>query len=204
VSLRNLTAAVEDEAPAWRQERRGRIVAAATELFGREPFAAVQMDDIARAAGVAKPTVYRYFPTKDALFLAATDAILTALEAELAAALAGPGAPEAILADMLRVLVLRFSTQLASVSLLGVDQAGLAQRTRVLFRQRRQALIGLIRRALEQGVATGAFRDLDLDATAPMIVGVIRGGLLGAVDVPPERMIAAATALVLRGAAARP
>ncbi len=46
-----------------------RILAAALKLFAHEPYQAVTMDRVAHAAGVAKGTLYLYFPSKDALYL---------------------------------------------------------------------------------------------------------------------------------------
>ncbi len=46
------------------------IVAAAREAFGREGVD-TSIDDIARAAGVGSATLYRHFPTRDDLILAA-------------------------------------------------------------------------------------------------------------------------------------
>ncbi|MFJ9563855.1 TetR/AcrR family transcriptional regulator [Streptomyces fuscichromogenes] len=50
--------------------RRVRILRAASDLGTREGLANVQMHDVAKAAGVAIATVYRYFPSKPYLFLA--------------------------------------------------------------------------------------------------------------------------------------
>ncbi|MHC9043202.1 TetR/AcrR family transcriptional regulator [Microbacterium saperdae] len=47
------------------------ILAAALEVFGREGFSDGNVDDIARLAGVAKPTIYSRFGDKQALFAAA-------------------------------------------------------------------------------------------------------------------------------------
>src|SRR6202140_3194349 len=49
--------------------KRERILSAALKLFAHEPYQAVTMDRVADAAGVAKGTLYLYFPSKDALYL---------------------------------------------------------------------------------------------------------------------------------------
>ncbi|MBW3566758.1 MAG: TetR/AcrR family transcriptional regulator [Proteobacteria bacterium] len=55
---------------AARNERRDAILAAAAEAFDRLGFAETRMAWLAEQAGVAKGTVYLYFPTKEAVFLA--------------------------------------------------------------------------------------------------------------------------------------
>ncbi|MCW8807531.1 MAG: TetR family transcriptional regulator [Rhodanobacter sp.] len=49
--------------------RRGDILTAAATLFERTPYEAITMSHVATAAGVAKGTLYLYFPTREALFL---------------------------------------------------------------------------------------------------------------------------------------
>ena len=51
-------------------ERRALIVEAAGRLFAERGFAATRLDDIAAAAGVTKPILYRHFESKEALYLA--------------------------------------------------------------------------------------------------------------------------------------
>jgi AcrR family transcriptional regulator len=51
-------------------ERRALIVEAAGRLFGEQGYDAARLDDIAAAAGVTKPILYRHFETKEALYLA--------------------------------------------------------------------------------------------------------------------------------------
>ncbi len=55
----------------WRrlpEERPQQILEAAFEVFGEHGLAGARLDDIAKAAGVAKGTIYLYFPNKEALF----------------------------------------------------------------------------------------------------------------------------------------
>ncbi len=62
---------------AARTTARDRLVAAAMTLFDQEGFHAVGIDRILRQAGVAKMTLYKHFPSKQAL-------IVTVLERRLA------------------------------------------------------------------------------------------------------------------------
>lgn len=44
------------------EARRGQLLEAALSLFARQPPEEVSLDDVAEAAGVSRPLVYRYFP----------------------------------------------------------------------------------------------------------------------------------------------
>jgi AcrR family transcriptional regulator len=59
-----------DFVPAGRPEKTVRILEAAGELFIEQGYGAVSMDQIARAAGVSKATVYAHFESKERLFSA--------------------------------------------------------------------------------------------------------------------------------------
>jgi AcrR family transcriptional regulator len=51
-------------------ERRATIVEAAGRLFGERGYEGARLDEIAAAAGVTKPILYRHFESKQALYLA--------------------------------------------------------------------------------------------------------------------------------------
>jgi AcrR family transcriptional regulator len=188
-----------DVEPAWRQERRSRIVAAAAELFHKSAYQTVQMDDIARLAGVGKPTLYRYFEAKDELFLVVFDNLLRDLEAEIGAVLRAGGSQEQIVGELVTLLFRRLSTRATALSILSGDHAGVTPRFRHLFAQRRENLLELLKRALHEGHRAGVLKDLDVEAVAPMLIGLVRGGLLAAPDLAPERLAAAAIDMVLHG-----
>jgi AcrR family transcriptional regulator len=72
------------------QERIARqelIIAAARDLFGRTTYDRVSMAEIARAAGIAKSSIYTYFPSQEALFVEIawrdTDHFVSALEKQI-------------------------------------------------------------------------------------------------------------------------
>jgi AcrR family transcriptional regulator len=73
-------------------ERRALITEAAAQLFAERGYDATRLDEIAAAAGVTKPVLYRHFDSKKALYLA-----LLAAHAEQLPRLAGDGAVEELL-----------------------------------------------------------------------------------------------------------
>ncbi len=72
-----------------RDARRAQVLEVAQELFAREGFHHVSMDDIADRAEVSKPVLYRHFPSKLDLYLAVVDhrgqALVVAVDEALAA-----------------------------------------------------------------------------------------------------------------------
>jgi AcrR family transcriptional regulator len=72
--------AAEQPLRADARRNRDRILVAARDAFAEVGFA-VPLDDIAARAGVGPGTVYRHFPTKEALFQAVIEARVTDLVA---------------------------------------------------------------------------------------------------------------------------
>src|SRR5205085_11912038 len=67
-----------------RGERRERILASATSLFEENGFHGAGIDDIAAAAGVTGPAIYRHFKNKDAVLVALFDRLAERLAGILA------------------------------------------------------------------------------------------------------------------------
>lgn len=129
--------------PAYRrlsvEQRRGQLIATAQRLFALRPPEGVSLDDVARAAGVSRPLVYRYFPGgKQQLYEAALRSAAEELELCFAEPRTGP-----------------FSTRLSTVldRYLGfVDQHGegftaLLKGGSVVETSRTTALVDGVRRA---------------------------------------------------------
>ncbi|HEX5909777.1 MAG TPA: TetR/AcrR family transcriptional regulator [Thermoleophilaceae bacterium] len=70
-----------------RSERRDLVLRAGGAEFGRRGYAAARIEDIAAAAGVTKPIVYRHFESKKGLYLA----LLRKHETDLPTFLEGAG-----------------------------------------------------------------------------------------------------------------
>jgi AcrR family transcriptional regulator len=80
--------AAAPETRAGGDDTRARIMLAATEHCQEVGLSRVTMEDVARRAGLGRATLYRHFPSKDALvravILAETDAFFAALDAAIA------------------------------------------------------------------------------------------------------------------------
>src|SRR5256885_15644834 len=95
------------QTPALRQLRsdarrnRQRILAAAVEVFSEQGVEA-QIDDVARRADLGVGTIYRHFPTKDALVTELVRQKFRSFAQNAREALAAGGEPFEALAELLR------------------------------------------------------------------------------------------------------
>lgn len=187
----------------WRQERRQKILSAATELFGQNPYDSVQMRDVAARAEVGKPTLYRYFPSKEELFLEVFKSGLDRLDSEVTAILKDREEPARSLERLLEALLNALGGQVAALRMLTDDQSAVMRRWRNEFRRRRRPFVEAARTILEQGIAAGEFRPVDVEAVPSMLIGLVRGGLIGTDRLPRERFAAAMIDLVVHALSAR-
>ncbi|MFD6155936.1 TetR/AcrR family transcriptional regulator [Nocardia sp. NPDC060256] len=93
--LSGQSAAPPERADAARN--RAKVLAAAAELFATRDPRAVTMDDIAKAAGVGRGTLYRRYPDTNSIAVALLDEHERALQEQLIGGVPplGPGAPPA-------------------------------------------------------------------------------------------------------------
>jgi AcrR family transcriptional regulator len=67
--------------------RESAILSTAERLMAERPFADISVDDLARGAGISRPTFYFYFRSKDAVLLKLLDRVVAESEAAAAEAL---------------------------------------------------------------------------------------------------------------------
>lgn len=65
-------------------ERIQAILATAEELLSQRPLVDVSVDDLARGAGISRPTFYFYFPSKEAVLLTLTERIIEEADTNVA------------------------------------------------------------------------------------------------------------------------
>jgi AcrR family transcriptional regulator len=178
-----------------KQQRRTDILNAAVELFAGKGFHGVNTAEIADRAGIAEGTVFRYFPTKETLLIAALDSVVR----QLLDALRREDDPDRPAAQRLlhfignHLRLIREHPDLARFLILELRQS-----PEFLMRNPQflplENYLGFLRELLETGMARGELRRADLECTVALIFGTMdyvltRWHLLGA-DLDPDRMIA--------------
>ena len=105
------------------EERRALIVEAAGRLFGDHGYDATRLDDVAAAAGVTKPILYRHFDAKQGLYLALLERHRDDLSS-FAAAIPAEGMPQERLGAVLDVWVTYVETHAYAWKMLFRDTGG--------------------------------------------------------------------------------
>jgi AcrR family transcriptional regulator len=90
------------KARGFGQERRGEILAAATELFTSEGFSRVTTRALARKVGISQTGLYVYFESKEEILRAICDQTHEALSAAFDAAVASARTPKEALQRLVR------------------------------------------------------------------------------------------------------
>lgn len=165
--------ALPQSTPA-RNDRRHRIVLAASQMFAARAYVEVQMDDLARAAEVAKPTIYRYFKSKEDLFLEALDGTMNDLVGEVSLVAADPGPAPEVLHRMIGAALRSFARCTAAIRALDGSDADLGERGRAMLRRRAKQIREEFARVLSRGATEGSFRPLDPDIVSRAVLGAVR------------------------------
>jgi TetR/AcrR family transcriptional regulator, mexCD-oprJ operon repressor len=183
--------------PLARQPLQQRVAAAI--LDGAARILAVQgeqasMNDVAAAAGVARATVYRYFPNRQALLDELARAAVSEADEGLASARIDEVSPEEGVARAVRALV--------DVG----DSFVLLARERVRSEPERfeRRVTQPLRELFERGQAAGDIRpDIASALLTESLIGLIVGVLTSTPPLGREDIIATITGLFLDGARAR-
>ncbi|MGY1753601.1 TetR/AcrR family transcriptional regulator [Blastococcus sp. SYSU D01042] len=77
-------------ARATGDDRELAILATAERLLAERSLAAISVDDLARGAGISRPTFYFYFPSKDAVLLTLLDRVVAEADATMSTVFDSP------------------------------------------------------------------------------------------------------------------
>jgi AcrR family transcriptional regulator len=203
-----------DLAPRWRRRPEARpqqILEAAFRVFGSRGLHQATLDDVARAAGITKGTIYLYFPGKAALFAAMLKARVNEImpPVEMQQAGRGSGAVLGELSALARRLYQFFRSRayLAMYRTVVSEASRFPEARTLLYREgilpANRRLAAVIRR----GISTGEFRPVDPMIAARAFVGMfqifaVSQGLLGGQHIFPmndTEVIRTVTEIFFRG-----
>lgn len=189
-----------------RAERRQKILEAAKEVFAESGYHEASINAIIERAKIARGTFYLYFQSKATVFDALLDQAMTDLRARVTridVLNADAPPPQVQLHEgLVRLLdyVLGDKT-LTTILLSGANapEAEAASRLNTFFAE----VHGVIRKALEGGIAIKLVRPCNTEVTAAALLGTVRGVIeyLVTTESPPpvEAIVAELIAVALRG-----
>ena len=149
------------------------ILAAGERVFGRRDYSQVQMDDVAAACGVGKGTLYRYFPSKQALYLAVTFDGIEKLRDELAAVVTETDSAARALEQIVRRTLAFFWDRRGFFALIHRHELEPDADVREWFAQRAE-LTRIVEDTVRRAIAAGDLRPIDPRLATEMLFGMLR------------------------------
>jgi TetR/AcrR family transcriptional regulator len=163
------------------------ILDAALEEFAEQGLAGARMDHIAKVAAVNKALLYYYFESKEQLFIGVIHRAFLTITDALHAALDRPASPSRKLVAFLDANFEVLAAQPLLARLLGhemdmfkiLSPATISGLFRQDFLERIVPLLSEFRTVLVDGVKTGEFRPVDIDAVLPLLIMLVRTAARG-------------------------
>ena len=157
------------------EARREEILAAATQLFAENGFSDTMTQELADRLGVGKGTIYRYFPSKRDLFLAAADRVMRSLTAQVEAGIAGIEDGLERIARGGTAFLTFFAEHPEYVELLIQERAQFKDRTRPTYIEHREERGRIWRQLYADMKEAGRIRDLEPQQISDVIGNLIYG-----------------------------
>lgn len=158
-----------------RTRRREEILDAAARLFARRGYSDANVQELADLLEVGKGTVYRYFPTKEALFLAAVDRMIQRLTDAVERSIAAVADPVDQLTGVFKTYLRFFAEHPEATELLIQERAHFKDRKTPTYFAYREAHIERRLDRLRSLIAEGRFRDIPADRIADMVGDLLYG-----------------------------
>lgn len=154
------------------------IVRGAAEVFSQRDFHEVLSDDIAARAGVGKGTLYRYFRSKEELYLAAIGEGLRELHNSVTGA-SGEDVPLVPTVERLvRTLIAYFWDKRDFFVLMHRLEPKLKAKERAEWRQRREDIVEMLRWTIDRAVQQGEAPRVPSRVATEALLGMIRGACI--------------------------
>ncbi len=155
----------------WRE----RILAIAAGIFARDGYQDTDLQDVADALGIGKASVYRRFPSKQELFLAAVDDGMRRMKQSVDAAIEHVEDPLEQISGAVVAYLAFFDAEPRLAELLILERARFKDRKKPTYFEHREANIHRWRALYERLMLEGRLRRMPVDRIADVLSNLVYG-----------------------------
>ncbi len=155
--------------------QRSRILDWSAKVFAKEGFRNADVQVIADHLQLGKGTVYRYFPSKEALFLSVVDQAMQSMQSEVDRAVAGVQDPYERIACTFRVYLEFFQTHPDFVELLIQERAVFKDRKNPTYLQHLVQRVKPWQAILRELMAQGLVRPIPVEQITTVVSNLLYG-----------------------------
>ncbi len=155
--------------------RREEILETATLLFAEQGFSDAVTQALADRLGVGKGTIYRHFPSKRDLFLAAADRVMQKMQECIDANIDGVNDGLEKISRGITAFLAFFAQHPAYVELLIQERAHFKDRKRPTYFEHRERVIERWRQNYRNLIAAGRVRDIPVEQITNVVSNVVYG-----------------------------
>jgi len=141
-------------------------------MFAKKGYYQTTVDDMARALGVAKGTIYYHFKNKEELYLAIIQEGISLFEKQIRLDMSGSKTPAGKIKKIISGMLVFVEEEKDLVFLFIKELCGTDLQREALAKML-SVSIGMIRGVIEEGVKTGDFKNLDPEMTTSTLFGMI-------------------------------
>jgi AcrR family transcriptional regulator len=157
------------------QARREEILETATELFAEHGFSDAVTQTLADRLGVGKGTIYRHFPSKRDLFLAAADRVMRKMQEQICDSIAGIEDKLERIERAIATFLGFFAEHPQFVELLIQERAYFKDRKRPTYFEHRELNIHRWCQVYSDLIDEGRVRDIPVDQITTVMSNVVYG-----------------------------
>jgi AcrR family transcriptional regulator len=190
------------------RERREEILEVATVLFAEQGYDDTVTQVLADKLQVGKGTIYRHFPSKRELFLAAADRVMRRMRCEVDASTVGIDDPLDQLARAIQTFLEFFATHPQYAELLIQERALFKDRKKPTFIEHREMYAERWHALYRDLIAKGRIREMPVERITQVIGNLLYGTMFtnhfAGLRPPPETQALAIVDIVFRGILSEP
>ena len=158
-------------------DRREEILAEATRLFAEQGYTDAVTQQLADRLQVGKGTLYRYFPSKRELFLAACDRVMSLLQQHTASRIRGVDDPLEQVKRGIRAYLQFFADHPDFVELLIQERAQFKGREKPTYIEHRERIVVHWRQLYRKLIEEGKVREMPVERITDVIASALYGAI---------------------------